>query len=534
MDSDTPEKGAARFGRATWVVSAAVMCSRVLGLAREMVFSALFGSSRALDAFVIAFRAPNLLRDLFAEGALSAAFVTTFSKTLEKDGEKAAWQLAHKMISLIVVAMSVISLIGVIAAPWIMQLMASGFDEEERAFATLLARIMFPFIGIVSLSALVMGVLNSRRVFGIPALASSFFNLGSILGGLAFGYLIDPEFGPNALIGFAIGTLIGGLAQLGIQLPVLFKQGYRLAIDVAWRHPGVRKVLQLMLPAVIAGSAVQINVVVNSAFASHLVEGSVSSLNYAFRLMMLPLGVFGVAVATVALPMISRQASRGDREGVGRSVGDGIGLVWFLTLPCAVGLMVLAEPITSLIYERGRFGETERGMVALALQYYVVGLVFYASIKVVQPAFYAVDKRMVPMNISFLSIGVNFGLNWWFVFVLGKGLEFLALSTGLVAVVNFILLFVLLRRHVGPLGGGYLVLSACKVGLAVVFMGLLAFYLRQWTGQAFFEWGLIAKALWTGAVIGVCAAAYFLLAWLMKMREMRELAPLFQKLRPPR
>jgi len=283
------------------------------------------------------------------------------------------------------------------------------------------------------------------------------------------------------------------------------------------------------LPAVIAGSAVQINVVVNSAFASHLVEGSVSSLNYAFRLMMLPLGVFGVAVATVALPMISRQASRGDNDGVGRSVGDGIGLVLFLTLPCAVGLVVLADPIISLIYERGRFGEVERGMVALALQYYAVGLVFYASIKVVQPAFYAVDKRMVPMMISFLSIGVNFCLNWWFVFVLGKGHEFLALSTGLVAVVNFVLLFAILRRYVGPVGVGNLLMSVCKGGLAVVLMGSLAIILWRQTGGGYFEWGLVGKFTWIVVVIGICGVVYFLLAWGLRMREVRELAPLFER-----
>src|SRR6476659_3279596 len=231
--------------RATSIVGLAVLCRRVLGLIREMVIAALFGASRNMDAFLTAFRAPNMLRDLFAEGALSTAFVTTFSRRIATEGDQSAWGLASKVATLTLVFMSAVTLLGILFAPFVIGILAPGFPAEKAALTILLTRIMFPFILLVSLAALVMGMLNAKNVFGVPAMASSFFNIGSIVGGVFFGWLFDPAFGEKALTGLAIGTLVGGFLQLAVQLPSLRKVGYSFRPDFQWRDPGIRKILVL-------------------------------------------------------------------------------------------------------------------------------------------------------------------------------------------------------------------------------------------------------------------------------------------------
>ncbi|HEX8076392.1 MAG TPA: murein biosynthesis integral membrane protein MurJ, partial [Chthoniobacterales bacterium] len=433
--------------RATGVVGIAILCSRVLGLLREVIFAALFGASRNMDAFLTAFRAPNMLRDLFAEGALSTAFVTTFSRRIATDGDDSAWRLASKVATLTVVFMSAVTVLGIIGAPILIQILAPGFPAEKAALTIQLTRIMFPFILLVSLAALVMGMLNARNVFGMPAMASSFFNLGSIIGGVALCYWLEPQadwrhphFGERGLMGLAIATLIGGLLQLLVQLPSLGRVGFRFRPDFKWRDKGVRTILALMGPATIAASAVQINVAVNSGFASKLGDGAMTWLNVAFRLMQLPLGIFGVAVATVTLPLVSRSAALGNKEEFRGALSHAIRLVMLLTIPSAIGLIILANPIISLIYEHGRFNAFATEQTALALRCYAVGLVAYSADKVLAPAFYALDKRHLPMFVAICSIAVNFCLNYFFTFYLKLGHRGLALSTSMVAFTNFLML----------------------------------------------------------------------------------------------
>ena len=292
--------------KAAGIIGLAVMCSRLLGLAREQVCAALFGGGGAMDAFTAAFRIPNLLRDLFAEGALSTAFVTTFSKTIARQGDGAAWRLANKVATLTVLVLGAICVAGMVFSSQLVSALAPGFDPSKAALTAQLTRIMFPFIVLVSLAALVMGMLNAKGVFGRPAMASSFFNIGSIVGGVTLGAWIDPHFGPRALIGLAIGTLIGGALQFAVQLPPLKGLGYRFQPDFQWRDAGVSAILALMGPSVIAASTTQVNVLINSMFASTLGDGAIFWLAIAFRLMQLPLGLFGVALGTVTLPLLSR------------------------------------------------------------------------------------------------------------------------------------------------------------------------------------------------------------------------------------
>jgi len=524
--------------RATSVVGIAVLCSRILGLIREQVFAGLFGAGKNLDAFLIAFRVPNLLRDLFAEGALSTAFITTFSKGIATEGDESAWRLGNKVATLTAVFMSVITLLGIIFAPQIIYVMTGfgGWSPEKTETTILLTRIMWPFILLVSLAALVMGMLNAKNVFGAPAMASSYFNLGSIIGGVAFGYWLDPHFGTRSLIGLSIGTLIGGLWQLAAQFPSLRRVGYRYRPDFHWRDQGVRTVLALMGPAVIAASAVQVNVLVNSAFAArvtdaggHVIDGPVSWLNIAFRLMQLPLGIFGVAVGTVTLPLVSRTAALGDMAGFRSALAHAIRLVTLLTIPAAVGLILLAQPIISVIYQHGRFTAEATRQTAAALQFYAIGLAAYSAVKVLAPAFYALDRRYLPMMVSIFSIAVNFVLNWFFMFKVGLGHRGLALSTSIVALTNFVLLYIMMRKYAGPLETGTLFGLLGKLAVPLV---LLAGVCWLALGTVFQpsahlpEWQKIFGVL---LVIGVAVGVFFGSAFLFRVDEVRDVVALLRR-----
>ena len=504
------------------------MASRVLGLARDEMFASLFGGSRWMDCFHLAFRVPNLLRDLFAEGALSQAFVTTFSKKLKQEGDAPAWALANKMMTLAAVFMSVVTLLGILAAPWIVELLtafsrsdatARSYDSGEISLMITMVRVMYPFILLVSLAALVMGILNAKSVFGMPALSSCFFNLGSMIGGAGFGYWMDPNWGPMSLVGFSIGVVIGGVAQLACQFPALGKVGYRFAADFKWRDPGVSQILKLMGPAVIASSVVQVNVVVNSMFAYGVGEGAVSWLNFAFRLMQLPIGVFGVAVATVTLPALSRAAIGGIGDEFRPTLEKGLRLVAFLVVPSAIGLALLAEPIVSLLYERGQFDANDRLQTAAALRAYGYGLLFYAWLKVLQPAFYAIDKRWYPMAVSLVSLVLNLGVNYLFVFVLRWGHESLALTTSISAAVNFILLYAAMRNLIGDPGTKGLVLLLVKLSMAGAMLGAICFAMNRSLLADLTALGFTLKFVYLGGTIAVGGIVYFAGSKILRVAE---------------
>ena len=519
-----PDSRAERLNtRAAGVVGLAVLCSRVLGLAREQIFTALFGGGRVMDAFTIAFRIPNLLRDLFAEGALSTAFVTTFSKTVALEGTAAAWRLANKVATLTAVSLSAISVLGILLAPWLVAVLAPGFEGDKAVLTVTLTRVMYPFILLVSLAALVMGMLNARDVFGIPAMASSFFNLGSIVGGVVLGYWLDPHFGPRAILGLAIGTLIGGTLQLGVQLPMLGRLGYRFHPDFHWRDPGVAAILRLMGPSVIAASTTQVNVLINSVFASRLGDGPIIWLSVAFRLMQLPLGIFGVALGTVALPLLARMAATGNTEAFRSELARGMRLAFLMTIPASVGLMMLAEPIISVLYQHGRFGAHETAEAAGALRFYAIGLCGYAALKVLVNAFYALDRRKTPMVVSFLAVGLNLLLNWIFTLHLGWGHRGLAFSTACVATSNFLILYLLMRSHLGRLESRAMLSLLWRVALAsAVLLGIswagAHLLLADWAVQRFWP-----KCVSLILVIGSAAGAFFLCANALGIGEVHEI-----------
>lgn len=482
--------------RSTGIVSIAILCSRLLGLVRDQLLNGLFGAAFT-GIFTAAFRTPNMLRDLFAEGALSTAFVTTFSKRMKAEGDEAAWVLARKMLSLAACFMSLVAVAGVVLAPWIFRLLTPGLSEEAKVLGTWLAQIMYPFIAIVSITALVMGMLNSKKVFFIPAVASAFFNLGCIVAGVALAWVLDPgfrrgEITEKGLTGFAIGTLVGGVLQLAVQLPALRRVGFRFGLDFGWKDSGVREVLRLMWPSMLAASGTQITVLLNSIFASYTPgkESALAWLANAQRLQQLPLGLFGVAVATVTLPMLSRLATEGITPAFRGALAKGLRLVLFLTLPCAVGLSLLAGPILSVLFEHGRFTAHDVAMTAAPLQAYAFGLVFYSAIKVLQPAFYTIDKRFVPMLISLGIIALNLGLNYTTVFVLGWDHSALAWATAAGLVANFATLYLCMRRFAGGLETRSLTQALLRLALAVALMAGVclaaqATLLAGWAGMNF-------------------------------------------------
>jgi putative peptidoglycan lipid II flippase len=515
--------------RAASIVALAVLCSRVLGVVREQVFAALFGGGRIMDAFTIAFRIPNLLRDLFAEGSLSTAFITVFSKTAAAEGDRSAWVLANKVATLAVVVLSGIVILGIVGAPWIVAVIAPWFDPAKAALTVTLTRIMYPFILLVSLAALVMGMLNAKDVFGVPAMASSFFNIGSIITGVALGWYLDPHFGPRAILGLAIGTLVGGALQLGVQLPALHRLGYVFRPDFAWRDRGVRAILRLMGPSVIAASTTQVNVLVNTLFASRLGNGRIFWLQIGFRLMQLPLGIFGVALGTVALPLLARMAAAGNTHAFRTELARGMRLAFLMTIPASIGLILLADPIVSVLYQHGRFTAYDTAEAAAALRFYAIGLCGYAGLKVLVNAFYAIDRRKTPMVVSFCAVALNLLFNWLFTVRFGWGHRGLAFSTACIATTNFLVLYVLMHRHLGRLESRAMLTLLRRLAVASAVLAGVC-----WAGEHWLLAGWAAERFWPkagslAAVIAAGAGAFFFCANALRIREMQDILQAVQR-----
>lgn len=513
--------------RAAGIVGLAVIASRVFGLIREQVFAAMFGAGKLLDVYIAAFQIPNLLRDLFAEGALSIAFTTLFTRTWDKEGEAPAWQLANLILTAMLVLMGALCLAAIAAAPWIVEVTNFGFHHVPGKFelAVRLTRVLFPFILFVSLAAAVMGMLNARHVFGVPASASTVFNIVSVVAGVAGAYAFDPAarahplhpvFGQQALLGVCLGVLLGGVAQLAMQLPSLLRLGFRFHWTFNLRDPRLAELWRLMWPSLIAAAAVQVNVLVNGMFASEI-NGGRSWLFCAFRLMQLPIGLFGVSLATATLPAVARAFSRGDMKGFGATAADSLRLAWFLSLPAAVGLAVLARPIIALIYQHGRFSAYDTHQTALALQAYALGLSGYAAIRVLVPCFFALGLPRTPLRVSLIGIGVNLALNLLNVFVLHFGHVGLALATSSVALTNFVQLLFALRKRVdlGALSGWVFYIARCLAAAGVC--GAVAFDLNALAEHATADRWLRALAL-LGAIV-VAAGAYFAAARLLRLEE---------------
>ncbi len=505
-------------------VGLAVMASRILGLMRDQIFAGLFGGGRLNDAFQMAFRIPNLLRDLFAEGALSSAFVTVFARHRARGGDAASWNLARLTMTFQCLVLGVIVLLGILFAPWIVHLIAPGFANEpgKMELTVLMTRILFPFILLVGMASLTMGVLNAYGRFGLPASASSFFNLGSILLGVGLALIFDPSFGEKAIVCMAIGSLGGGALQWLVQVPALRKLGYRYRFTWDPEDPGLREILKLMAPAVIGVSAVQVNVVINSIFASGLGDGAVSWLAFAFRLIQLPIGLFGVAIATASLPSLAVHAAHHDPSAFRGKIEQALRLNAALCIPSACGLAILSVPLVSALFERGKFDSHATLMTAQALSAYAVGLIGYASIKILAPAFYALNRTLVPMIVSIVSIAVTVCLNWLLVMKLHSGPAGLALATSFSALFSGAILLAAITRLVGPLARATWHAFA-RILLASVGMSAVIALLDRGLIEMLPPHGFVSSL--TRVVLGVAtgAATYLLLVRQLGLSEAHEI-----------
>ena len=430
-------------------LSVAVAASRVLGLARESLYARLIGAGALADAYSVAFRIPNLLRDLLAEGALSSAFVPTFTASLVQEDRERAHRLADLALAGLLLLTGSLSLLGAVFAEELVGLITSGWSRAKIVEAAALTRIMMPLLTLVSVGAVWTGMLNSQRRYLPPAYAPALFNVVSVLVGVGL-WLAGFE-GKHAVVAWSLGTLAAGCAQTFMLLPPLWKLGYRPRIRLAglWTHPGVRRIVALMLPAVIGIAAVQINVFVNTRFAASLGDGSVAQIEFAFRIFYLPIGMFGVALATITTTQVSEEAARGDRSGLVQRTAEGLSALWMLTTASMVGLCALAEPIVALIYEGGKFTHDDTLAVAEILRAYTLGLVPYSMVKIVAPAFYAIDRPRLPLLASLTAVAVNIGFNAATYRSLGP--PGLALGTSLGMLCNVLLLRAAFRKHVGSL-----------------------------------------------------------------------------------
>jgi putative peptidoglycan lipid II flippase len=497
------------------------MTSRILGLARDVVMAILFGAGDHMDAYNVAFRIPNLVRDLFAEGAMSAAFVPTFTRTLTLEGRERAWRLGSMVINALVLATLAVVVLGLVFASPIATAFAGKYAAVpgKLELTVTLTRIMFPFLTMVALAAALMAMLNSLHRFFVPAFSPAMFNVGSIL--CTIGLVpVMPLLGLPAIVAPAIGVLVGGVLQAGVQWPSLRAEGFRYERTLDFRDDGLRRVLVLMGPGVIGLAAVQVNLLVNTILATGEGTGAVSCLGYAFRLMYMPIGLFGVSIATASLPTLSRQAAHNDLAEMRATVSRGLRLMLMLNVPATVGLMALATPIVALIFEHGQFSTVDTANTAAALIFYAPGLVGYSAVKMAVPSLYALKDSRTPVMVSMATVLLNVGLNIALVRVMSfRGL---ALGTAISAVCNAAVLLWVLRGRLGGVDGRRIALAMGKIAAASALMGMAAWGTDWAIASGLPSHALPVLALRVGASIGVGVVVLDIAARAIRIEEFME------------
>ena len=504
----------ARLARSAGVMSAATLVSRLLGLVRDQVLAYLFGAGNAMDAFNVAARIPNLLRELFAEGAMSAAFVPTFMRRLTRDGRAEAWRLGNQLLNALAVVTGALVVAGIAFAEPLVRLLAGSYAEVpgKLELTVLLTRILLPFLTLVAVAAALMGMLNSLNRFFVPALSPAMYNVGIIASGALLVPLM-PGLGLDPIVGIAIGALLGALGQVALQVPTLRREGFRYRAILDPYDAGLRHMLRLMGPGTLAGAAVQINLLVNTVLATGQGTGAVTWLRFAFQLMYLPIGLFGVSIAAATLPVVSRHAAREELDGIRDAVSRALRLMLAVNVPATVGLMVLGAPIVQLLLERGAFTPADTGATAAALVFYAPGLAGYSAVRIAVPCFYALGTSLAPACVSMSAVALNLVLNVILVQIMGyRGL---ALGTSIVALVNAVILLALLRRRLHGLDLPRVLLVLGKVAVASAAMGAAAWMtharlIDAWDGAGLVDRLARLSASITAGVLVLAAAARLL------------------------
>jgi putative peptidoglycan lipid II flippase len=502
-----------QIAKAAGLIGLATFSSRIMGFVRDMVLARLFGAGMAADAFFVAYRIPNMLRELFAEGSMSAAFIPVFTEYLGKRTKEEARELASAVFTVLLTTVAVICLLSILAAPWIVGAIAPGFAAEPGKFdlTTMLSRFMFPYLLFISLAALTMGMLNSLRAFAVPAFSPVMFNVCIITAAL----WLSPRL-TEPIFGVAIGVVAGGAVQFFMQLPSLRRHRMMIGFRFDPLHPGVKRIGRLILPAMVGLSVTQVNILVNTLLASYLPEGSQTYLFYGMRLVLFPLGIFGVALGTAILPTMARQTSDGQIHELKKTLSFGLRLVFFIIIPAMIGLMTLRIPIIHLFFQHGRFTAQATVGTAAALLFYCFGLPAFAGIRIVVAAFYSLQDTKTPVKVAVTAMAVNIVLCLLLMRPLLHG--GLALATSLAAVVNFGLLVRILNRRLHGIAWTEILRSVGNTVAATIPVGGIGWAVARqdlWSFPG--EWS--AKAVWLSGGIGLSILSYIVANRLLRSEE---------------
>ncbi len=509
-----------KVAKAAGVVGSATLVSRVMGYLRDMAMSWAFGTTLAADAFYVAYRIPNLLRELLAEGSMSAAFIPVFTETLTKESKESARHLANAVFARLLVILVVLTGLGIIFAPYVVKVIALGWEykpeyHDKYLLGVTLTRIMFPYLLFIGIAALAMGMLNSLRSFLSPALSPVMLNVMTISAVvLSMRYLSEP------IIGVALGVILGGLFQFLIQVPGLRKQGMMVRPQFSPSHPGVKRIGVLALPVFLSSSVNQFNIFIGTIFASFLATGSITYLFYGMRFIHFPLGIFGIAIATAVLPTMSAQAARREMTEFRDTLSFGLRLVFFIMFPAMAGLITLRIPIVNLLLQHGQFDRISTQGTAAALLFYAVGLWSMAGVRIVAQAFYSLQDTKTPVKIAVAALIANMLFSTAFILWTPLAHGGLALAASLASMLNITLLTVRLRKKIGRIDARRIGRSLLKIIPASVAMGAIGWWVSRnpvWdsTGNNLYK----AKLL--GAAIFVSAFFYIFVMWVLRSEELK-------------
>lgn len=512
-DQSRKQDEQAHITRAAGLMSVATLISRVLGYVKDMILAGFFGATVMADTFFVAFRIPNLLRELFAEGSMSSAFIPVLTEYQTKKGRDEAKRLVRTTCAFLLICVGSICIVSILFSPAIVKLIAPGFVDlpEKFSLTVVLTRVMLPFLFFISFAALAMGALNTRRVFFIPSLAPAMLNITIILMVVLFASRIQPP-----ILAVAIGVSLGGLVQFAFQLPAFFRNGFSLRPEFDFQHPGLKKMSLLVLPATMGMAVVQINIFVSTILASYLPEGSITYLYYSMRLIQFPIGIFGVAMGMAVLPALSEHAVKGKYDKLGEDFSFALRLLFFITVPAMAGLIALREPIVNILFQRGKFDYIATAGTAEALLFYSLGIWSIVGVRVVTACFYSMQDTRTPVKIAVIALVTNVLLSLMLMQPLRH--SGLALANTLASVVNFVLLFVFLKKKLVSLNAQRIVSSFVKTLIASVVMGALGMLLLHgdwWTHHA----DTLQKAFALAGTISACIIVYIMLSFVMRNEE---------------
>lgn len=502
-----------QVAKAASIVMLAILVSRILGFVRERAVAEVFGRTATTDVFFAAFALPDLMYQLLVGGALSSAFIPVFTHYLAKDDEKEAWYVASVFLNFTFLILLLIMILGVIFTPSLAPLVGVGFSGEQRDLLVLLMRVTFPAVFFTALAGLCMGVLHSYQKFLLPALGPIVYNLGQILGA----YLLGPVVG---IMGMALGTVLGALGNFSIQFPAVVrraKKHYRPVLD--FRHPGIRRMGMLMLPAILGLSISQVNVIVSQNLASTLETGSIVALRLANRLINFPLGIFAMGISTAVFPTLARLTARGETAEFTRTLSFGLRIVFFITVPSAAGMAFLRVPIVRLLFESGEFLAQDTLATAFALLYYVPGLIAQSALQVTTRGFYSLQDTKTPVKIGFVTVILNFLLSLAFLNWTDLGAGGLAFAYSLSSIFNMVLALGILGKRLGTLVDSRLWTTLAKSTLASLIMGMSAFYTASFIETRLAMTSKLGQLLQTFGAIGVGVLVYAVLSLVLKMEE---------------